>query len=899
MPFIKQTDRQASRLPVEIGSIFTGRFNEQRFFVEHILTSEIPAAHVIWVWGPAGVGKSTLLTRLRDKAIRSDLKDGWLTAFVDERQGSPADLMERCAVQLRLAGAPLVTFEQAISRYRQTTHHPQPEQVVAQAAFVREVPDLTEAKVMDEAVLGGLYETVVRKANESFGNQQPASQPVGDSRLLNDSLEELTRAFVADLNWLTTVTAPFHTRQIKRGHRVILFFDTFDPSEAEIVDWLLHLMLPAMNNDRVVLVVAGHKPIERTLPDEQMVYLMPIAPFTERETRAYLARCGIIDKDRVASIWHLSGGLPLSVSMLACDPEGPLDEKADVVTNVLQQFEGLDRRMSRPAMQAALCSRPFTQDDLSAFPTLTEQERIDFYRWLIDLPYVQSSVLDGRHRFHPLAQQWFVAAFSRSAPQEEQAARQALARYYQQRLEQLQIAGGRSASFSSEWLELALARASQLFCLMDNASHASAIEQMMEIASEEKQEGEVVTVLRALLQEQSDTLEKTSARRTAQLLLRYIEADLDSEELLTAATGLIELVSHTPTFSETLLARFYNKRGMAYYSRSDYQQAMQDFDQALALDPAYAGAYLLRGMAYSACKEYQQAITDFDQALVLDAGATFAYAHRGIAHLQRKDYEQAIMDFDWTQVLNPQLEGALLLRRLASWELLAYRPGKGEVDQAIKLDPNDAQAYVQRGMASSYLSEGLQAIVDFDRALELDPSDALAYAGRGHVYLEMGEIERARVDLLSSQAFAPNDVYVGLLLVWLDLSQLESLPDGPSFPERLEELAARDQQQPAAPVSRGVSLLLRGHLEEAEGTLDQALLLHPAMREAFFWKSMVCALLQRDEEARAALGQALAGELPLARALLAPLRWLEQKRPDFYRNYAEAVMARSDERLEQ
>lgn len=130
MPFIKQTERQAGRPPVEIGSIFTGRVDEQRFFIKHVLVPEIPTAHVIWVCGPAGVGKSTLLTRLRDKACRSGLKDACLTALVDERQASPADLMERCAVQLRLAGAPLAAFEQALSRYRQTTHHPQPEQVV-------------------------------------------------------------------------------------------------------------------------------------------------------------------------------------------------------------------------------------------------------------------------------------------------------------------------------------------------------------------------------------------------------------------------------------------------------------------------------------------------------------------------------------------------------------------------------------------------------------------------------------------------------------------------------------------------------------------------------------------------------------------------------------------------
>ena len=143
MPFIKQTERQAGRPPVEIGSLFTGRVNEQRFFVKHVLTPVVPTAHVIWVWGPAGVGKSTLLTRLRDKACRSGLKDACLTALVDERQGTPADLMERCAVQLRLAGAPLAAFEQVLSRYRQTMYHTPPEQVVARTYFVREVPALT------------------------------------------------------------------------------------------------------------------------------------------------------------------------------------------------------------------------------------------------------------------------------------------------------------------------------------------------------------------------------------------------------------------------------------------------------------------------------------------------------------------------------------------------------------------------------------------------------------------------------------------------------------------------------------------------------------------------------------------------------------------------------------
>jgi hypothetical protein len=240
----------------------------------------------------------------------------------------------------------------------------------------------------------------------------------------------------------------------------------------------------------------------------------------------------------------------------------------DIATNMLRWLEEQNRRMQRLVLQATLCSSPFTQDDLAAFHSQTEQERTDSYRRLVELPCVQSSSLDGRHRFHPLARQWFVRAFSQCSPQEEQAARRALARHYQQRLEHLQTTAGRSAFFSFGWLELALARVSQLLCLTDTASHASAIEQAMKIACEAKREENLLPALRGLSQEQPDILVSASARRIVQLLLRYLEADLDGQEVLTAATDLLEVVRSAPAFSPSLPARMYGKRGMAYYWRS-------------------------------------------------------------------------------------------------------------------------------------------------------------------------------------------------------------------------------------------------------------------------------------------------------------------------------------------
>ncbi|SRR5579884_2948729 len=103
MPFVKQTLRPQ----IEVRNIFIGRTNELHFFIEHMLKPEVPTYNVVSVWGDAGVGKSTLLTRLRDEAHTADFKDCCLTALMDVQQMTPARIMEHCAAQLRLAGSPL------------------------------------------------------------------------------------------------------------------------------------------------------------------------------------------------------------------------------------------------------------------------------------------------------------------------------------------------------------------------------------------------------------------------------------------------------------------------------------------------------------------------------------------------------------------------------------------------------------------------------------------------------------------------------------------------------------------------------------------------------------------------------------------------------------------------
>ena len=117
MSFIKQTPRPQ----IEASNIFIGRNNELHFFIQHILKPKQPTYNIVSISGNPGVGKSTLLSRLRDKARKVRFKNSCVTAQVDTRQGTPLHFMEQCATQLRMAGFPLPSFENALAARREGT----------------------------------------------------------------------------------------------------------------------------------------------------------------------------------------------------------------------------------------------------------------------------------------------------------------------------------------------------------------------------------------------------------------------------------------------------------------------------------------------------------------------------------------------------------------------------------------------------------------------------------------------------------------------------------------------------------------------------------------------------------------------------------------------------------
>jgi tetratricopeptide (TPR) repeat protein len=65
-------------------------------------------------------------------------------------------------------------------------------------------------------------------------------------------------------------------------------------------------------------------------------------------------------------------------------------------------------------------------------------------------------------------------------------------------------------------------------------------------------------------------------------------------------------------------------RGNTFLMKSDYEQAITDFSEAIRLDPNYVDAYFHRGAAYAGNNEIDLAIADIEALLLIDPDNEFA-----------------------------------------------------------------------------------------------------------------------------------------------------------------------------------------------------------------------------------------------------------------------------------
>jgi tetratricopeptide (TPR) repeat protein len=192
-------------------------------------------------------------------------------------------------------------------------------------------------------------------------------------------------------------------------------------------------------------------------------------------------------------------------------------------------------------------------------------------------------------------------------------------------------------------------------------------------------------------------------------------------------------------------ARVSYDTGLSLQATALYDQAMPAFDRAIALNPAFADAYLMRGKSYRAKGEMERAIEDFGQVVKLRPSDPGALLERCSALLEQKDYRAAISDATKALELEPKLGLAYNLRGSAFRGAGDLPRAIQDFDRAIALQPN-ADNYFQRGETYQLMGDHQRAIADFDEVIAFLPKLPAAYLARSLSRRALGDIQGAEQD---------------------------------------------------------------------------------------------------------------------------------------------------------
>ncbi|HWY60479.1 MAG TPA: tetratricopeptide repeat protein [Rhizomicrobium sp.] len=173
--------------------------------------------------------------------------------------------------------------------------------------------------------------------------------------------------------------------------------------------------------------------------------------------------------------------------------------------------------------------------------------------------------------------------------------------------------------------------------------------------------------------------------------------------------------------------------------------------------PADIGALVAEGRRLQRARRYDEALEYFNRALAMDPGHLEALGNRGGTFGALGRFDDALKDYDRALQLAPGHAMLLYNRGNALHRLDRLQEALESFDQALAVDPAAAETWNNRGNTLRGLKRAEDALASYTNALALRPDYAKALYNRGNVaWVEMRQIEPAWRDFERAFAIDPD-----------------------------------------------------------------------------------------------------------------------------------------------
>lgn len=187
------------------------------------------------------------------------------------------------------------------------------------------------------------------------------------------------------------------------------------------------------------------------------------------------------------------------------------------------------------------------------------------------------------------------------------------------------------------------------------------------------------------------------------------------------AQGNLPLAYHQLRFlltEDSTLCDAWNSLGNYYSQINNFDSSLWAYNKALQCN-LKALYYYNRATLYSMNNQLNEAMVDFDKAIALDSSQAEYFVNRAITYFKMKNFALSLNDFNQAIRLNPQNIDYYLNRCNVFIALNQWNNAASDLTKALKLNPNNGDIYAQRSFAYSKLGLTDKACNDIQKALQL------------------------------------------------------------------------------------------------------------------------------------------------------------------------------------
>jgi tetratricopeptide (TPR) repeat protein len=221
------------------------------------------------------------------------------------------------------------------------------------------------------------------------------------------------------------------------------------------------------------------------------------------------------------------------------------------------------------------------------------------------------------------------------------------------------------------------------------------------------------------------------------LLLPFVvnaQEDARISALLAEADGLIAVNNLPEALTKTQQAielapsslPALQKRINIYFLMNDEKESVRYVDDAIRKYPDVSEFYYLRGIINNARGKYIRALDDFDQAIGLQpVGNLYRYyLGRGVSHMFLLEYDQALADFTTSIEQNDTVASAYHSRAMVNYEIRDYAAAVKDFLKTLDYSEGNSALFFNLGMSYFRLNEKEKACPYFHKSCTMGNTNA-------------------------------------------------------------------------------------------------------------------------------------------------------------------------------